>query len=598
MNFETLLNTEKYKNFLQEIKDKESTLAGNIWKRYDVDRDIVLKPHKWELPDENGVMQEVSGASHITLNLAKVYLFKVNAIMTSSERTIQVKGRNKSGQPLSDTATGTIADFCERILKMADKRLTMTGQWPLKPWIVEQLNWRGAVDIRCYLTIAKDNKGNPILKDGKAQLKVNISPRDVRFVSYEFNSDGLEWEGYQMRRTKDQVKREYGHNCKNDVIVRDSWKGKENIIFVDDEAVKVKGNPYSKVPIILKFCQSGNMLQDYDEYVWQARGESVFASDRYLYPVANDTASMLQSMSVRSYKPALLYKSPDGTVLPDKSPWRPGSVTPVAEGEGIDKVPSDDIKLATQLMQKWLISCIELGSVSSADMGELSFPQSSIVVQQMINQRNQILIPRLTTLSETYSELLHMAIEQYIQLGQEMGVGEIGDMKEFKPEDLAGDYDIIVKHHAVYPEQNIAELSLANAQLGFFPRRWIMENTFHQKDPDNPIREKDIENAEGSIPAFAYAKLARQLMKESIDEHDPEKEAYAKLLAKMANSTLKKLASGDFDPNKLNAPRSPVQNDNLTALIAGQNTGTSTTTAKQATTNQTRQESVSTGANR
>jgi hypothetical protein len=577
---EVIATPEVTDNILKTIEAREGELKTTTWPRYDADRDLILEPYRWKMPDKFGVIKDVAGASNITLNLAKIYLFKTNAIMVASEMVFQVKGVDKSGKELSDAAKGKIVDFCKRLLNMADRRLTNRGDWPLKPWWVEQINWRGGVSARCCLTV-----------DGEGNLKVNITPWDVRFVSYEFNDDGIDWGAYLTGRTPAQIKYEYpttSGEYKSNVNVRDFWNKNLNVVYGEKNIFKTRKNPYGKPPVILKFCQSGTMLQDVSTNVQKARGESIFALDRDLYPVANETASMLQSMSIRSYKPALTYQSADGMVLPEESPWTPGSVTGVKEGEKLDKVPTDDIKLATSLMQKWLMECIEMGSLSSLDMGNLAFPESSFVIQKLIDNRNQILVPRLHTLEEAYGDLCRMAIDQYLILQEDAKLGVSGDMKQFKPSDLEGDYDVVCELHAVYPEQNIADLSLANAQLGFFTKPWIMENTFKQKDPTNMIREKDIENAESSIPAFAYARLALQLMEEG-------KVADAKLLAKLANATLKAMISGDFDPNKLNNVRPPVQNDNLTALMAGQNTGT--TTKNKAQTNRTRQKSVELGAN-
>jgi len=233
------------------------------------------------------------------------------------------------------------------------------------------------------------------------------------------------------------------------------------------------------------------------------------------------------------------------------------------------------------MLDNKLHECIEMGGLTSIDLGSLNFPMSSLGIERMIANRNQIFAPRLNALERGLEDLAVMAMEQLKSDAVKMPTiklletrednEDFGELKEFTIKDLEGDYRIACELHAIYPETDISNYSIANAAQRWSDDKYILSEILKYKNPDERYRRRQIQLAEQQVPQFALFNLARDLIKEG-------KQVEAKLLAQIAKQELKQLLAGNITASEQFPLENTKQEDALTALLGARQTGTSTVT--------------------
>ena len=242
----------------------------------------------------------------------------------------------------------------------------------------------------------------------------------------------------------------------------------------------------------------GSMLAD--SVAAEHRGESIFWADRDLFKELNRTASIFQTINVGSFAGAMQFATSKGLKgkKPQRPPWGIYSVTPIEIGAyaGYRPVPVNDIKNAARLFYAILYTRVQQGGLSAIDYGNLTFPLSAVAITRLTGSRDQIFLPRIQAKAIFYQQLFKMIIKQYQTLGIKSEIGQEGFRREYKPDELKGNYQIKFRFFTESKEQEIANYSVANAATGFLSGATIRRSILKVQDPEAEEERIAVEQAE------------------------------------------------------------------------------------------------------
>jgi len=529
------------------VEDKKEEMQG-IFARMDKDEDLYfLTPYKMMgLPPND--QKEVEDVANITLNDSLLFATKAIAIIGGATMQTVIEGRD-----MADKQTTKIEEFLDDYLYMVDERLVKREIPGLDGFINEQICIRGRIAARICNRQGKD--GN---------IEADILPVDTRNFVYDTDNNGLIWGAAIYRRSKAAIKREYGIDVDDDYSeVVDFWNEAKNIVFIEKKAVKDQKNPYVYPPFVVSICPIGSMLGT--DSAAEHHGESILWANRELWAEKNRTATILQTLNIQALFGGLQYESDQGenATKPKVSPFGPNKIVPVSKGAGYKPMPINDIKAATRLFYAVLDASLQKGSLSVIDYGTLSFPLSSVAITRLTGSRDDIFLPRISAKAEFYQSMSRMVINQCIALKKSLNIGQPGNKNKYTVQDLKGDFSINYRFFTVSKEQDIADLSIANAAQNYLSGDTIRREVLTLKDPDGEESKLLSEQAEKVDEVLFLYRRASKLI-----ENKKPLEAY--ILAKRIVTILKQrqLQGAMTDMQAKSNPESQGSKD-LLPLMAG-----------------------------
>jgi len=450
--------------------NKRGTLKP-IYDRQDVDEALYfLKPYKMMRLDKPS--EEMPDVANVTMNDCLLYAVKAISILGGATMQAVIKGHK-----LTDKQTTLIEQFLSDVYYMIDELLENRGIWGLGAFIDEQIMIRGHVAARPCLRIGEDKVLIP-----------DVTPLDTRFFAPELGEEGIVWGAPWFTQTKEELEREYSKpgdtlptisGSENEVV--DLWNSEENIVFIEKQIARRQPNTYKYPPFVYSIVHAGSMF--YSKDAVEHKGESILWGNRELWTEKNKTATILQTINVNSLFAALQLEA-SKPKKPKESPYKQRVVLDVEKGGGFKAMPISDIKRATTLFYSILESDLQRGSLAAIDYGTLQFPLSSLAMAKLLGSRNDIFLPRVNTKAVFYQALSRMLINQVIQLGQPIIVGQKGSENEYNPGDLEGDYTIEYRFFTESAEEKVANFSIAKDAIAFYSRDTIRREYLHDKDPD------------------------------------------------------------------------------------------------------------------
>lgn len=478
---------------LELVKEKKGEMQS-LLSRMDEDKNLVFGEYKMKNLDG----QETPQVINVTMNKAKVFGFRANAILSSAVQQAVVEGK------ISDTQARLIENFQEDMNYEIDNRLAKRG-FSMFPFVCEQANYRGRVAARC------------VLREEKGLFIPDVLPLDARYFYYEEGATGMFWGASETTRSKARLKREYGKDIgKDSEVVTDFWDEKINEVFIGDDKIKTQPNKYGYPPFVLSIVPSGSMLQDAD--MAEHKGESIFAMNRGIYSHYNFVASILETLTAMSFRGAIQYGSEAGTMAqkPDKPPFGVDVVIPTGLADFFKKVPVNDLNNAARLIYAMLEGAIQQGSLSDVFYGNLRFPLSGAALNTIFEPAQMIFVPRLQALALYYQELYKMAIKQYKAIGKTLKLGET--LREYNPGQLEGEYTLKYTYFQSSPLQDMANVSTAQAYGDTISEDTKRREILKLKDPDGELQKIRDERAERLDPAITLYRSIEALKEEKKDE--------------------------------------------------------------------------------
>jgi len=189
-------------------------------------------------------------------------------------------------------------------------------------------------------------------------------------------------------------------------------------------------------------------------------------------------------------------------------PYGLGVIVSVEKGGGYRLIPVSDIRNATRLLYSMVENRLQRGSLPNIDYGNLTFPLSAVAITKLTENKDMIFVPRLQGMAMFYQQWDKMAIRQYIELGKNLTLGEEGHRKIFPVAGLKGEYTIKRRYFSKSPEQDIANISIANAAGTLLSERTKRRDILKLRDPDG---EEDLLNAETAARLNPVIALRRQV---------------------------------------------------------------------------------------
>ncbi len=471
-------------DYYRLVTDKIGEFS-NLVNRMDEDKDLIrLKDFTLVDPDD----KNAPDVDNVTLNGPMIFFNRVCNTLIAANMQTEV-----TGEGLEDKETTLIEDFFRDILLGADERLLWRGIHGLMPFNIQQACGRGRMSTRVTLRM-----------DGEKFIP-DVLPNDSRRVVYEHGVEGLKWVAPQYHRSKAQILDQYGIEVNTTTaIVTDFFDDELERIFIDDQLANEKKHPYGCVPFVITLCPAGIMFQDEDMVALE--GESILAPDRKLWTEINKLASILMTLTVQSFYGGLQYESEDGRrakqpVLP---PYGKKVVVPVDKGtKGYFSMPVNDVRNATRWLYEMLSSALQKGSLPEVSYGSLSFPLSAVAVKSLAQAEDPIYLPRMQGLAIHNQSICRMLQQQYVMLGVNAKLGEIGAQKEYSYRDLDKEFSIKFRFFANSPTQDIANISMASAARNVgYSDDTIRRTILKMENPDGEKMKRRAEEAERLDPAL------------------------------------------------------------------------------------------------
>jgi len=470
-----------------------------LFSRMDIDRELYfLRDYKMMTPDGT---EEMSDVINVTFNDANTFGLRAVATLGGAIRQPVVQGRK-----MKEKECTKIEEFIDDITFDIDDRLALRGIPSLDAFLNEQICIRGSIGARSTL------------RQKKGVFVPDVLPIDTRFLPYEMGVDGLRWVAPVYTRSKRSLKDEYGYDTQEtELELIDFWNDANNLIFIEQKQEKKTKNPYGYPPFVIVQSATGSMLADKEAY--SHRGESIFWSNRGLFPEMHRTASILQTLNVASFAGSLQYESSAGlkATKPKKAPFGVRTVMPIERGMGYKPMPINDIRNATRLFYAILYTRIQQGGLSAIDYGNLTFPLSAVAIARLTASREQIFLPRLQAKAIFYQQLFKMIIRQYQKLGIPVRLGREGEKRDYSPSDLDGDYEICFRFFSESREQQIANYSVAAAAERFLSSYTIRRNILQVRDPDAEDERFSAQQAERVDPAIFFYNRAKKFIAQGKD---------------------------------------------------------------------------------
>ncbi|KKN60875.1 hypothetical protein LCGC14_0527460 [marine sediment metagenome] len=522
-------------NFKDLVSEKEAEF-WDLTRRMDGDKDLLyLKDYIMRDKDKKIVPDIIN----ITLPDIAIFAAEILSRLGEAVERIIVTSENKG----LDTAF--IEDFQRTAFASADDRRRRQGLPGVNIHADEQVCIRGRGARRVLFRTKNDT------------LITDITPWDTRFVTYDYDEEGLKWAAYKTERTKAMIEADFGIIIKGkEATVMDAWDKEHNEVWIDNSQFRsVDGfipseqeHPYGFTPVAIEVVSLGSMLADEDNV--EHTGESLFFLIRDLIPELFRLVSIAQTINMRLAKGAILYKNEGGsnTEPPDNDDVTGiGASTAIGINEKIEKVDIQDIQRSFTELTAIIETRLQRGSISNVDLGILGgTPPSGVTLLAAKTERDTVYRPRTKAkalLNETTAE---MFTKQVIQIGGTVELGVPGQKRKFDTSKLKGEYQTEYKYFVKSPELDAGSFTLNAAAGDSIAKRFKDRDILQLEDPDENDQWLSWERLGRTVPAVQMNRDIRNTIK--LAEKGVEgAEIEAEIASAAMGVSLEAMLAGDID---------------------------------------------------
>ncbi|KKN24861.1 hypothetical protein LCGC14_0890630 [marine sediment metagenome] len=501
--------------YLDKVKEQR-TRKSALHARMDADKNLLyLVKYVMMGRDEHSPVPNIRNS---TMNDPAVFFANITSNLGSAveQRVVETDDDKLD--------TTSIEDFLESAFGAVGLRRAERGEPQINPFFDEQSCIRGRVGARCLFQMI----------DGV--LDTDITPWDMRFVTYSPGKKGLDWGANTTWRTKEEIEAEAwvkdsmgltaalkGKGEEIDIEVLDVWDTVHNEIWVNNIKVFEQPHSFGFTPVAIQTVTLGSMLADKDALAH--KGESIFFLFRDLVDELNELASIAKTINFRTVEGALQEATEEGrSASPGEDGTyekvtRPGSITTVDKGGGYANMPIQDVMRAFGQLMGVVESRIQRGSLSSIDLGIMpGQPPSAIALIQISEGRDQVFLPRLGVRGLLNQQLSHMIINQVKQIGGTVELGARGHKKSFNVSQLEGEYDITFKYFIKDTKVDAARYSVAAAAGNLISEKTKRRDIMQLEDPEGEEQQLRIEEAELLFPVIKQTRVIRALAESDDDD--------------------------------------------------------------------------------
>ena len=360
------------------------------------------------------------GYQSYTSNEPQTFADKVMGWISGAEMTVRIPhdGADEELRDKNDQKERVLIG----ILRAADERLCSMMQ----PSLRDQLAW--------YAVIRGWYSGRALLaKREDGSTYVDITPWDPLHTYWGIGPDGLEWACYKMIKTKDQIFAQY--NMRVDWDARHDAEGSFVYDFYDKEMNTIlvhngdTNNPLYKiakkqtrhgagrVPVFLGPVGANPLIVGMNNTTITDTvadmGESVFRSNRGLYPRHNMTMSTLLEMTARARRQGLKVRSRDGTKSLDEDPYLEGSEISLAQGEDVEPLGLLEVAKETGAFMNLVSGELQRGSLPHSVYGDLPFQLSGYAINTLRQGVDTVVGKYLRSIEKAYQMAFNIISDQY-----------------------------------------------------------------------------------------------------------------------------------------------------------------------------------------
>ena len=448
-----------------------------------------------------------------TSNMPKVFADKIISWLSNAELLIRVP-HIEAGSHAPE-----IDDHKERfaigLLRQADERLKSLMQPTIQDAQAHHITIRGGyVGGRCLLVRRPDGS-----------TYADITAWDPLHIHWGIGPDGLAWACYKIKKTRAQIRSEYGADWANRLFPTNSsstnaeqsgiwtydfYDGFINQVVTDNETLKpptLHGSP--RVPVYLALVGPAPLLQsDGFSNLIADVGESVFAAVRGIAEKQNDIMSIMLEIVARARRQTVVTESPQGNkTLPD-DPFKQGTEIATRTGERIYTL---DLQKMAQESGAYMVAVSgewQRATLPYSIYGETPFQLSGFAITQLRQATETVLSARLQAMTAIYTQIVNLLSDQFMT-GAFEGLrlsGRDSNRRYFNmtitPEMLADSCDYTVQLKSQLPQDDqgkwqMADVAKRNDLLSDVD---ILDQVLELQDSQQAIDKLRTQKAQQGLP--------------------------------------------------------------------------------------------------
>ena len=509
---------------VEAVNDHERATA-DLRTRMDDDFEKRWALAKYEGPTDDD-QNSLEGFRKYTSNDSRAYAKKLISLISAARVIWKI---NQDGD--DEQMRGVNDDkerFAHGVIQVNDERLEAEMQGPLH----DQMAWFGANrgKIANLVLLIKKTDG------GDTTTTATIQPLDARNLFWAEGKGGLMWACHKTKKSTTAIEDEYpGVNLESadpqelhDVY--NFFDREKNFVCTEEEVLKsAENHGDTKVPINIVNVGPAPLISG-SSVGQEQHGESVYDTSRDQWDETNFTMSVLSTMSERSLRQGLKYKSPDGTATFDRDPYLSGNVVTLAEGEDVE--PLGLLEVAKELpgYQALVMGQAQRGALPYTAFGEVGIALSGFAITRLSEQQGDAIKGLIQAIQSAYKQAMDTIVRQYTSGNfttlSLSGLDKKGKFfeKSFPPELIEAGGRYMVRVVPQLPKDDASRFQVAqiardrSTGAPLYSDRRVLEDILEVEDADLITVEVKNELAERSSPLAGL----RELMLAAADRGDTQ----------------------------------------------------------------------------
>jgi len=327
-----------------------------------------------------------------------------------------------------------------------------------------------------------------VYKNDEGKTIPEIAIWDIYNVAYGQDSKGVVWAAHKYQISGQQARDQYDIKAGTaEVECLDFYDREKYGLIVNGKLVK-KGftqHGLGYCPVFIMFVgATPPVWQKNYQYTRKHIGESIFASNRDLYPAMNKTISDLVTLVRRGVKVPMGFWSASGdkTLEEDIFQVEKAAVVPLQTGDKLEPIMTQTMPADATPLMNWISGDEQRGGLSHVALGELGFRLSGYAINQLQSTLSTLIAPFAECLERSYTLECTELLKQYTSKAKHFPPMEVYGRTSknqafgfptpmfIKPSDVDGKWRLEVSLEPVLPKDDAQRYQLAQlAREGIVP---------------------------------------------------------------------------------------------------------------------------------
>ena len=363
-----------------------------------------------------------AGYLSYTTNAPQVLANKVISILTSAELNIRVPLDTLDKE--ERISAGVVERFLYGALNLNDDRLMLLDE----PTLRDQMTWlavvRGGFALRIFVNKDADTR----------ETIPEVVVWDIHDTAYLQGAKGLVWGACTQQIPLAVAREEFGMTsfgadaittvpaslstgAQQTVALVDWWNKKENGIIIGGQwAKKPEAHGLDYCPIfIFHVGPMPNVTSGKFADTYKLRGESVYASNRNIYPVINHVLSDQLTLVHRGVKPPLVMYSVTGKKTIDSDIYQSDKTATLSMrvNEKIEPLVPVSMPGDTKPLLDFTSIDEQKGGLPATTYGQLGFRLSGFAINQLQSSLTTVVTPFVSALKRSYTVMCKELMRQF-----------------------------------------------------------------------------------------------------------------------------------------------------------------------------------------